>query len=190
MSKRRKIIIGVIGALVALGVIGALAGPPEEEASPVVTEAPLVEEDVVETAPETTEAPTTTQAPKPVDPFVLWWVEQIDIYAPLGDESRAFIAAIDAGNLYVAEEIAYGISDTYKALYMDAPETGTTLSNTTNEMFLTCSGAWLLVGIGVELGDVATLEQGTAEINRCTALTDEVTAELDRVNAELTRSTT
>lgn len=186
MSKRRKIVIGIAAVLVALGVIGAVASPTEQEAAvdaeTVVdsTDTAGVATTATPTTPttaSTTTASTTTAAPiVEGDEFRDWLLAQEPTVLGLAADMAKIAPLVEQGAIERAAQLSSDIGDTWNDLYLAAPETGTPLSDSGNDMMLTCSVAYSMGGEGMLSLDQAMIEEASAGIAECSVLLTETTA--------------
>lgn len=189
MSKRRKIVIGIAAVLVALGVIGAVASPTEQEAAVdaetvvdstdtagVATTATATTPTTPTTA-STTTASTTTAAPiVEGDEFRDWLLAQEPTVLGLAADMAKIAPLVEQGAIERAAQLSSDIGDTWNDLYLAAPETGTPLSDSGNDMMLTCSVAYSMGGEGMLSLDQAMIEEASAGIAECSVLLTETTA--------------
>lgn len=175
----------IVGALVlGIGAVGSALDPAEDEAAdapaPVETDAP----EVTDPAPETTEAPVVTEPepevtepePEPTEPalvadeFQAWLIGQLPIIMANADDMQSISPMMDAGDIEGAAAMSTEVGETFTDLYLRAPETGTELSDITNEMLLTCSVAYTMAGAALDEMDIPSLEDATDGINDCSDL--------------------
>jgi hypothetical protein len=182
MSRRRKIVFGVVGVLVALGVIGALAPPDNEVPAPVAAAvSTTTSTTMTPTTVASTTTPTTVAPPKttpstvattvaPVDEYRVWMLSQLSTVLDLAADMQAISPLLDAGDYDGAADLSTAIGESFRDLYMAAPETGTEASDVGNDMLLTCSLAYTLGGAALASFDLDALEDATERINECSDL--------------------
>ena len=165
MTKRHTLITATVLALAA---VGCSTEPATTEPTTPPTTQPAT----------TTTETTTTTTTIPADEFATWLSTKVDTITGVGAMLDNIVANIDAGNFDAAADIAAEVGNTYLDLFIEAPETGTTLSNTGNLMLITCSTGYSASADAIRVADLDALDAATVTINECVALINETTAQL------------
>jgi hypothetical protein len=170
---KHTIYAAAIIAVVALSACASSAPAAEAPATdapaptvPATTEAPV-------TVPPTTEAPATTEAASPA--FLPWLLSQSDEVAEATEKLTLTGTLAQSGDVEGAADAAEETGTAFYALYLQAPEDGTPLSDVSNEMFRTCGTAYSGAAVAMRSYSADALTASTAEIAQCTALLNETT---------------
>ena len=171
--------IGVcLAALVGFGLIVTAVSPPDSsDEAPVATGASMPAE-VAVTDPPATTVPATVAPPvteMQADAFAVWLIGKFDTFESLPAQMNKLAESAVSGDVVIAVQLARDLAGTYFDLYVDAPETGTDLSNTGNEWLLSCYLAFDASATALETFDVDGVNAASELVMDCTRLLEETT---------------
>jgi len=138
-----------------------------------------------ETISDATEAdPVSTPKPEPIltapeaeatDEFKTWLLTKQSDVGSLGIDMGQAGEYIGDINIGAATTLSFDIAERFTALWLEAPATGTALSDSGNRWLFVCQVAYEQTGTGLQNLDFALIEEAAGLLQDCNDLTIETT---------------